>query len=362
MIKLLIVDDSALMRRQLSAMFDAEPDFEIRLARNGREAVEENRNFQPDVITLDINMPEMDGLTALSLIMADRPVAVVMISSLTEKGALATFEALNLGAVDYVVKPGGTISLAIDTIRAAVVSKVRIAAKARIKPVRPATAPRNPVAPRPKVSEKPDSIASPSGAISSRATGREGVVIIGVSTGGPRTLELILPRLPANFPWPVLVAQHMPASFTQSFAQRMNAICAMEVVEANKPMLLEAGTIYIAKGGADMQVVRRAGKLNVIAKPETAEFLWHPSVELLGRSVLEHVTCANVLGVMLTGMGNDGAEAFTAIKKRGGRTIAESEESCVVFGMPAELIKQGGATVTLHAEKIADQVNAWLEC
>ena len=361
MIKLLIVDDSALMRRQLSAMFDAEPDFEIRLARNGREAVEENRRFQPDVITLDINMPEMDGLTALSLIMSDRPVPVVMISSLTEKGALATFEALNLGAVDYVVKPGGTISLAIDTIRAMVVSKVRIAAKARLKAFRPASVSR----PTPPIVRQVPPLATlvaPSSAMSSTGTGREGVVLIGVSTGGPRTLEVILPKLPAHFPWPILVAQHMPASFTKSFADRMNGMCAMEVVEANRPMVLEAGTIYIAKGGADMQVVRRAGRLNVIAKPESEEFLWHPSVEFLGRSVLEHVPCANVLGIMLTGMGNDGADAFTAIKKRGGRTIAESEESCVVFGMPAELINRGGATVTLHAEKIAAQVTTWLDC
>ena len=361
MIKLLIVDDSALMRRQLSAMFDAEPDFEIRLARNGREAVEENRTFMPDVVTLDINMPEMDGLTALSLIMADRPVPVVMISSLTEKGALATFEALNLGAVDYVVKPGGTISLAIDTIRATVVSKVRTAAKARLKAFRPAAV-SSPVPPVVRQVPAVAVVPTPTAAMSSKGTGREGVVLIGVSTGGPRTLELILPNLPARFPWPILVAQHMPASFTHSFAQRMNGMCAMEVVEANRPMTLEAGTIYIAKGGADMQVVRRAGKLNVIAKPESAEFLWHPSVELLGRSVLEHVPCSNVLGIMLTGMGNDGADAFTAIKKRGGRTIAESEESCVVFGMPAELINRGGATVTLHAEKIAAQVKTWLDC
>lgn len=357
MIKLLIVDDSALMRRQLSALFDAEHDFEIRLARNGREAVLENSSFMPDVITLDINMPEMDGLTALSLIMADRPVPVVMISSLTEKGALATFEALNLGAVDYVVKPGGTISLSIDSIREMVISKVRIAANAKLKPFRKSVpvalpSPASAVSPAPRLARAP---------VASRVAGSSGLVLIGVSTGGPRTLEMILPKLPANFPWPVLVAQHMPASFTLSFAQRMNGMCAMNVVEANRPMTLEPGTIYIGKGGADMQVVPRAGKLSVLAKPETAEFLWHPSVELLGRSVMEHVPAANVLGVMLTGMGCDGADAFTAIKKRGGRTIAESEDSCVVFGMPAELIKQGGATITLHADKIAAQINAWVE-
>lgn len=353
MIKLLVVDDSALMRRQLSSLFDAETDFEICLARNGREAVQLNREFQPDVITLDINMPEMDGLTALSLIMADRPVPVVMISSLTEKGALATFEALNLGAVDYVVKPGGTISLSIDTIREAVISKVRVAAKARLKPLRKEAPAALVHTLKPALAQLPPLV--------HRSSRRQGVVVIGVSTGGPRTLELILPQLAANFPWPVLVAQHMPASFTQSFAQRMNGICALHVVEVNSPMAIEPGKIYIAKGGADMQVVQRGGKLTVIPRPQTAAFVWHPSVEFLGRSVLEHYDPANVLGVMLTGMGNDGADAFSEIKKRGGRTIAESEESCVVFGMPAELIKRGGASLTLHAEKIGLQINAWVE-
>ena len=353
MIKLLIVDDSALMRRQLSALFDAEPDFEVRLARNGREAVLENSSFMPDVITLDINMPEMDGLTALSMIMAERPVPVVMISSLTEKSALATFEALALGAVDYVAKPSGTISLSIDAIRAMVISKVRTAAKARLKPLRKQAS-----AAVVASSQPPRLVHAP---LVRRVPGTVGVVVIGVSTGGPRTLELILPKLAASFPWPILVAQHMPGSFTASFAQRMNGLCAMTVVEANRPMALEPGTIYIGKGGADMQVVPRAGKLNVLARPESAEYLWHPSVERLSRSVLEHVPAANVLGVMLTGMGCDGADAFATIKKGGGRTIAESEDSCVVFGMSAELIKQGGATITLHAEKIAAQVSAWVE-
>ena len=353
MIKLLIVDDSALMRRQLSGLFQAEADFEIRTARNGREAVEENRTFRPDVITLDINMPEMDGLTALSMIMIERPVPVVMVSSLTEKGALATFEALNLGAVDYIVKPGGSISLSIDAIREAVVNKVRVAAKARLKPSR-AELPR----PAKRFSK---SAGTEAPAVVPHRTGSEGIVVIGVSTGGPRTLEQILPNLPADFPWPVLVAQHMPASFTLPFATRMNSLCAMEVVEASRPMVLEAGTIYIGKGGADMFVIERVGKRSVIAKPENPQFLWHPSVELLGRSVLEHYDPANVLGVMLTGMGYDGADAFTDIKMKGGRTIAESEESSVVFGMPAELIRRGGASVTLHADKIALQISAWID-
>ncbi|MDY7579169.1 chemotaxis-specific protein-glutamate methyltransferase CheB [Herbaspirillum sp. RTI4] len=350
MIKLLIVDDSALMRRQLTMLFEAEPDFEVRSARNGLEAVQENLEFEPDVMTLDINMPAMDGLTALSVIMQQRPLPVVMISSLTEKGALATFEALNLGAVDYVVKPGGTISLSITDIAEQVVDKVRAASRARLKQkgVKKIAAP---------VMDR----ALPESSFSARrANIGEGLVVIGVSTGGPSTLEMILPTLPADFPWPVVVAQHMPGSFTQSFANRMNDLCALQVVEANKPMTLEAGTIYIGKGGADVLVVRRNGKLSVIPKPENTDFLWHPSVELLGRSALEHVPATQLLGVMLTGMGSDGAAAFAEIKKRGGRTIAESEDSAVVFGMPAELIKRGGASMTLHAEKIGTQINSWL--
>jgi two-component system, chemotaxis family, protein-glutamate methylesterase/glutaminase len=349
MIKLLIVDDSALMRRQLAALFEAEGDFEIRLARNGKEALAENAAFEPDVVTLDINMPEMDGLTALSLLMEERPVPVVMVSSLTEKGALATFEALALRAVDFVAKPGGTISLSIDVIRDEVVSKVRAAAKARIRTARGLASRIR--AERKQAENRP--------AVVRRGTTGEGVVVIGVSTGGPRTLEDVLPLLPADFPWPVLVAQHMPASFTLPFANRMNDLCQLQVVEASRPMPLEAGTIYIGKGGADMVVTQRGGKPTVLAKPETEGFLWHPSVELLGRSVLEHCDPSRVIGVMLTGMGYDGADAFTQIKKRGGRTIAESEDTAVVFGMPAELIARGGASVVLPAEKVANQIIAW---
>lgn len=354
MIKLLIVDDSALMRRQLTQMFESAGDFEIRQAKNGREAVELNREFQPDVVTLDINMPEMDGLTALSLIMAERPVAVVMVSSLTEQGALATFEALHLGAVDYLAKPGGTISLSIGEIAEELEAKVRAAARARIKSKPSAIkgmaqrmrADREKVAARPPVAIR-------------RGVATDGLVIIGVSTGGPSTLELVLPQLSADFPWPILVVQHMPAAFTKSFADRLNQACELRVVEVSSPMPVEPGTVYIAKGGADMVVTNRAGKLTALPKPEDSEHLWHPSVELLGRSVLEHCDPARVIAVMLTGMGHDGSYAFAEIKQRGGRTIAESEESCVVFGMPKELIEKRGASVILDASKVAAQITVW---
>ncbi|MEN9757510.1 MAG: chemotaxis response regulator CheB [Pseudomonadota bacterium] len=326
MIKLLIVDDSALMRRQLSSFFIEEGDFEIHFARNGREAVEENINFQPDVVTLDINMPEMDGLSALSLIMAE---------------------------LDYVAKPSGTISLSIGDIRDELIRKVRMAARARIKTTSSALSTRQPLVKKTPIVE--------SAPIIRRGGVNKGIVVIGVSTGGPRTLEDILPLFPANFPYPILVAQHMPASFTLPFANRMNDLCELQVVEASRPTTIETGFIYIGKGGADMVVAQRGGKPTIIPKPENSQFLWHPSVELLGRSVLENYEASHIIAVMLTGMGYDGSDAFTEIKKRGGRTIAESEASCVVFGMPAELISKGGASVVLPADRITKQVLAWLK-
>jgi two-component system chemotaxis response regulator CheB len=316
--------------------------------------VRENREFQPHVVTLDINMPEMDGLTALSLIMAERPVAVVMVSSLTEQGALATFEALNLGAVDYVAKPGGTISLSIDRITEELVSKVRGAAKARIqnKESTAATVARRMQEERKKAAAASCALAQPRGA-------GEGLLVIGASTGGPRALEIVLSGLAADFPWPVLVAQHMPAAFTRAFADRLDQCCALQVTEAGNALPVETGKIYIGRGGADMLLANRAGRLTALPAPENLSYLWHPSVELLGRSVLEHFDPKRVTAVLLTGMGHDGSDAFTEIKKRGGRTIAESEDSAVVYGMPAELVRKGGASLVLAAEKIAAQVTTW---
>ena len=361
--KLLIVDDSALMRRQLGALFEAAGGFQVAYARNGREAVAANLEFQPDVVTLDIHMPDMDGLTALALMMVERPVPVIMLSSLTEKGALATFEALNLGAVDYVAKPGGTITVGLEAIQAQLLEKVRGAARARVRrETRRADAAAAPTRAVRAERLAPLTAASVAPALRATATGTagKGIVVIGVSTGGPRTLERILPALPENFPWPVVVAQHMPASFTLPFATRIDGLCRLRVVEAARPMTLAPGTVYICKGGADVLVAARGGQPALVAKPETAGYLWHPSVELLGRSALEHYAPQDIVGVMLTGMGHDGADAFAEIARRGGRTIAESEESAVVFGMPAELIRRGGAQQVLPAEQIAARLIDWV--
>jgi two-component system chemotaxis response regulator CheB len=353
-IKLLIVDDSALMRRMLTQVFAADGGFEIRAARNGQEAIDENLAWQPDVITLDINMPVMDGITALSHVMETRPVPVVMVSSLTEKGAMATFEALALGAVDYIAKPGGTISLSIGEIERELVAKVKAAARAKLKARGARGLTEKLREDRKAAAAKPAFVRR-----SPAAEEADGLVLIGVSTGGPSTLEEILPKLPADYPFPIIVAQHMPGSFTGAFAGRMNGLCALDVVEANKPMELLPGTIYIGKGAADVVIANRAGKLMVLPKPENPNHLWHPSVEVLGRSALEHCEASALTGVMLTGMGYDGADAFAEIKKQGGRTIAESEDSAVVFGMPKELIDRGGANLVLPVQKIATQLISW---
>ncbi|MCY0878894.1 MAG: chemotaxis-specific protein-glutamate methyltransferase CheB [Firmicutes bacterium] len=350
MFKLLIVDDSALMRRHLTELFQSLGTFAIETARHGAEAVEFNRLWQPDVVLLDINMPVMDGLTALARMMVERPVPVVMLSSLTHRGALATFEALNLGALDYVPKPDGTISLSLDRVQDELVAKVRAAARVRHKwrggTHLTAGADRPPpAAPTPQASRPAEPF--------------QGLVVIGVSTGGPRTLEMILPQLPAAWGWAVLVAQHMPAQFSRPFAERMGRQCALKVIEVCEPVPLKRDTIYIGQGGKDLRIARRGRDWVAFPKPPQETLLWHPSVDDLVQSVLQHWDPTRTIGVLLTGMGYDGAESLAQLKLRGGLTIAESEETAVVFGMPHSLIERGGATVVLPAHRIAPQIVAW---
>lgn len=410
MIRLLVVDDSALMRKHLNQVFSAEGDFEIANARNGAEALVELKRFEPDVVTLDVNMPELDGISALSLIMAERPTPVVMFSSITEKGATATLEALALGAVDFIAKPGGTISLNIDAVHKELVAKVRSAAVAKVRgysrraqapvtgaerPLKdppgslrrtlPATTPA-PTAPahRARTYEAPEpSKPTIEPGVRSRFARSPGlvlpghlppqvttpyskmrafgVVMIGVSTGGPKALEEILPLLDKRFQWPILVAQHMPPQFTEAFAKRLNTMCPLNVVEVNAPMEIVPGNVYLGRGGTDMVMAERLGKLIVTPRPESSEYLWHPSVEAMVKSAIKFMHPSQTISVMLTGMGYDGATAMTELKKMGGKTIAESEETATVFGMPAELIKQGGAGIVLPCCSIAQQLNYWMQ-
>ncbi|HEY0836967.1 MAG TPA: chemotaxis-specific protein-glutamate methyltransferase CheB [Azospirillum sp.] len=351
MIKLLVVDDSALMRRHLGRIFEAQGDFAVSFARNGAEALAMVREQAPDVVTLDVNMPEMDGLTCLSHIMAESPRPVVMVSSLTSKGAMATLEALELGAVDFIPKPDGTVSLNIDRIEADLVAKVRAASRARMRTRNLAQRLRRQHA---AVEEPPRKAPPPP------AGDVKGLVLIGVSTGGPGALDCVLPLLPADFRWPVLVCQHMPANFTGVLARRLDAACRVHVVEVDAPTPLRAGTVYIAKGDADMLIARRPNGLVALPAPASAKHIWHPSADRMVQSAMEHVDPARLVGVLLTGMGNDGAEAMAELRARRGRTIAEAEETAVVWGMPQDLIRRGGADIVLPVHRVAEQLEKWV--
>ncbi|WP_432574014.1 chemotaxis-specific protein-glutamate methyltransferase CheB [Kineococcus sp. SYSU DK005] len=367
-LKVLVVDDSALMRKALKTMLTADGDVEVVLARNGEDALDVLSREEPDVVTLDVNMPVMDGLTCLSRIMDERPVPVVMVSSITERGAVATLEALELGAVDYVAKPGGTVSLNMSEAAEEIRRKVRRAAASRVRPGSLTARLRRQreeafAAGRPARRTAPGAVAAPrAGAPARGATGTTGttdLVVVGSSTGGPALLSALLSQFPADFPAPVVIAQHMPASFTGALANRLDACCALPVQEVTGLVPVLPGHVYVARGDADAVLGRRGGDLVVRPAPAGAGYRWHPSVDRLVASALEHVEARRTVGVLLTGMGDDGAEQMAQLKARGGRTVAESEDSAVVWGMPGQLVARDGATRVLHADQIAAQVIAW---
>jgi two-component system, chemotaxis family, protein-glutamate methylesterase/glutaminase len=358
-IKLLIVDDSPLMRRLLDGVFKAAGDFETVVARNGVEALEQLHAFQPDVITLDIQMPEMDGLACLDRIMLERPCPVIMVSSLTEAGAVETLKAIDLGAVDFIAKPTRAISLAIEDLAETLVEKARAASKARLRLSHRLTE-----RVRARIGQHLDPRSEPAVPVIGRsadsliesADDPVGCVLVGCSTGGPPALDALLSRLPADFPWPVVIAQHMPASFTGPLARRLDTLCALAVREVARPMPLVAGTVYVGRGDADLVVGRRPSGPIVQPVPSAPEFRWHPSVDRLADSAIEHLGAKRLIGVLMTGMGNDGAAAMARVRDGGGRTIAESEESAVVWGMPGALVRAGGADLVVPLDDIAGHI------
>jgi two-component system chemotaxis response regulator CheB len=347
-IKVLVVDDSALARKLLGQVFAAEADIQVEFARNGVEALAKLHAFAPDVVTLDIHMPQMDGLACLDRIMVERPSPVVMVSSLTAEGADETLEALRLGAVDFVAKPEGAVSLRIQEIAPDLIAKVRAAAGARL---------RSSLRLKERVRHRmgggaPQTPSRTRQAPPVAATG-QGLVLVGTSTGGPPALEALLAPLPASFPWPILVAQHMPATFTGPLARRLDGLCDLTVVEVVHSTPLEAGCAYVGRGDADIIVSRRAGSLVAMAAPSQAAYPWHPSADRLVRSAMAQVSATQLIGVLMTGMGNDGAAAMAQLYAQGGRTIAEAEDTAVVWGMPGELVKAGGASYVEPLPEIA---------
>jgi two-component system chemotaxis response regulator CheB len=365
-IKVLVVDDSALMRKVLGTILRAAGDMEVAVARDGLEAVAQLHSFAPDVITLDIHMPKMDGLACLDRIMIERPSRVVMVASLTADGADVTLEAMALGAVDFVAKPEGVISLALDTFAPIFLERVRAAARARLRPAArlaervrlraKGAAPTLAPAPAPAPAPVPMALPRMLGRVSQA---RDSIVLVGTSTGGPPALDALLSPLPADFPWPILIAQHMPAAFTGPLARRLDRLCALHVVEVTGPTPILPGTAYVARGDADMILSRRSEGPIVTAAPADPALRWHPSVERLVATAMAQIDPARLVGVLMTGMGNDGAAGMTRLRALGGRTIAEAEETAVVWGMPGELVRAGGAELVAPLSDIAHHLMSW---
>jgi len=354
-IKVLVVDDSPLVRKLFGGVLTSEPGFEVAFARDGVEALERLDSFEPDVITLDVNMPQMNGLECLDRIMVHRPCPVVMVSSVTAEGAEAALAALRLGAVDFIPKPTGAVSLHMAKFAPTFLEKVRAAAAAKL-----------PASHRLRERVRLRAAARRSSRLRTPVNGQievevepiagNGVVLVGTSTGGPPALEALLVPLPNSFSWPILIAQHMPAGFTGTLAKRLDGICPLTVLEASRPMPLQTGHVYIGQGDADIVVSRRPSGLVVMAVPAKSSYLWHPSTDRLVRSAMEYLPPTQLIGVLMTGMGNDGAAAMTELRTRGGRTIAEAEETAVVWGMPGELVRLGGADWVLPLPQIAERL------
>ncbi len=340
---MLVVDDSAFMRRVISDLLSGEPDLEVvGTARDGQEGLEKAQALAPDVITLDVEMPRMSGLEMLERLMAVNPLPVVMVSSLTRPNADVTVRALQLGAVDFVPKPSGTISLDMHKVREELCRKVRAAARApRSALVRCAPARRQPAGPAP-YGHKPGRPGGPARSLSR-------VVVIGASTGGPSALMEVIPRLPADFPGGLLVVQHMPALFTRYLAEHLDAASALAVREAREGDELRDGLCLVAPGGRHL-VLAADGRVALDDSPPQHGV--RPAVDVTLESVARSWD-GDVLVAILTGMGMDGARGTRAVKARGARVVAQDEATCVVYGMPRAVVEMGLADHVVPLQEIA---------
>jgi len=348
-ISVVVVDDSALIRSVLSAIINATPDMRVvATAPNPLVARERIRELDPDVITLDIEMPQMNGLDFLERLMALKPTPVVMISSLTERGGELTLRALELGAVDYVTKPQFSIEQGMSDYADMIVAKLRAAASARVR-----QRPRSVV----QASAQPG-LESPVAAAG--ATGRrpmistEKLIAVGASTGGTEAIRDFLLALPPDAPG-VVIVQHMPERFTRTFAARLDRDTPLSVCEAEDGQRVLPGHAYVAPGNAHLLLKRNGAQYVTALSSEPACNGHRPSVDVLFHSVARNAG-ANAIGVILTGMGRDGAAGLLAMRQAGSDTFAQDEKTCVVFGMPREAIAIGGAAEVLPIERIAPQI------
>lgn len=346
MIKVLIVDDSAFMRNALTSMLSSDNEIKVvGTAKDGLEALDKIVSLKPDIVTMDVEMPRMDGLTTLKLIMEKNPIPVIMVSSMTTEGAKTTLDALDMGAVDFIPKNLSELSVNVIKIKDILIEKVKqISRKGIIKRRLRTERETRPL-------ERVKSI--PLNVTGSR---RLAIISIGTSTGGPKALQEVIPRFPKELPVPVVIAQHMPPAFTKPFAERLNQLSEIKVKEAEEGEPLTPGVALIAPGRGNMRVVRKRGIETVVSITENKEeFQYRPSVDALMLSVAECFP-GRALGVIMTGMGNDGLRGLIAIKKTGGRVFAQNEETCVVYGMPKAVVDAGIADKVLPLEEMAGEI------
>lgn len=335
-IKVLVVDDSAFMRKMISDIINSQRDMQVvSTARDGLEAIEKAKQLNPDVITLDVEMPKKNGLEALIELKKYTNAQIIMLSSLTSEGSNITIEALQLGAFDFIQKPSGSISLDINKIKDDIAEKIRYAYAYKNKTKKIDTKIKS------NLNHKNISINQ----------NKYNVLLLGASTGGPKVLFDLITKLPKDINIPVLVVQHMPVGFTKAFAERMNKASNLEVVEATDKQKIKENTVYIAPGGYHMTVVN--GEIRLDLSPQIHGV--RPAVDKLFISAANYYKSSTIAAIF-TGMGKDGAEGVIEVKKNGGFVIAQDEESSVVFGMPKSAIQTGCVDVVLHENNILDYI------
>ncbi len=342
--KLLIVDDSALVRKQLRELIEPH-DFDIDIAKNGKEAIEKAAAKDYDVITMDINMPVLDGISAVKEIMQKNPSAILMVSSLTSENASITVEAMEYGAIDFILKPG-TMNVGVEEGGEAIIRKVktlsriprrRISVPTHVDKIRQRRAGQKSVLPVPTELDK--------------------IVLIGVSTGGPGLIEQIVASLPVNYPHPVCIVQHMPEQFTRAFAERLARVSDLPVHESSNNDEVLPGHIYLARGGVHMHLRRKtSGKVVTYDGKDRNERFFQPAVDELFDSALKVFDAEKIFAILLTGIGDDGAEGMVNIKKAGGYTVAESEATATVYGMPKEAYERGGTCQVMDFPDILNKI------
>lgn len=346
--RVLIVDDSPFIRMMLKNILNRDPEIEVvGTARDGREGIKKLQTLKPDVVTMDVEMPVINGLQALDEIMRWQPTPVIVLSALTTAGAELTVKALELGAVEVVAKPSGQEGNDLNALAEDLVLKVKSVAG-----VDPARLPRKNWELKPKTAPfKPVQVVSPAAQVE--------IVALGTSTGGPTALQTVLTKLPDDFPVPLVIAQHMPPGFTASLAARLDNLCRIKVKEAEDGEVLQAGTAYIGPSGKQFKVIRSGNELRTSVWLESPpQTLYKPSVDVLFSSLAEEVG-AGVLAVIMTGMGHDGLEGAKKLKARGAFVIAESEKTSVVYGMPRSVVQAG---LTDRIELLPDISKVMIEC